>query len=344
MRHDNTSLSDHIIKINPKYAVSYWKYRYAEPYRRNALSERKKGDRFTLSKQAKKSMNNCFAWLQIISEPKLVFSVREKKEFWFNLSFIDLTLPSVQVHSDEYIKKHMLSPFLKWLERSWSVHSYIWKAETQNNGNIHFHLTTDKFIHWKSIRAKWNRLCSAHGYCKVYQDGSNDKGDSATKIKAVINPNKISMYVASYCTKKDTFKSTKHYKPYKNEMYISESCEVNNHYYMKEIYRQVQCSDGTIREYKRKINGRIWNASYNLNVESAWLSHEHEPYKEMINLLNDSSIVTTLEHDFAKVHLFNEPIYRHLPKDVQRVFIEARDILRKNNEPQYVIFTESLFE
>ena len=341
---NNASLSDHIIKIHPRYAVSYWKYKYAEPYRRNELSTRKKGDKFNLSKQAKKSINNCFAWIQIIAEPKLVFSAKEKNMFWFNLSFIDLTLPSVQVHSDEYIKKHMLSPFLKWCERAWSVKSYIWKAEAQNNGNIHFHLTTDKFIHWKSLRYKWNRLCAAHGYCKVFQDGTNDKGDSATKIKAVIDPDKISMYVASYCTKKDTFKSAKHFKKGKPEMYISQSCEITNHYYLKENYRQIECSDGTVREYKRRINGRLWNASYNLNISPAIVNHENESYKELTQMLTDSSIVTTLEHDYAKVHLYNEPIYKHLPKDIQRVFKEARDTLRQANEPQYVIFTESLYE
>lgn len=344
MNRNNFALSDHIIKIKPSYAVSYWKYKYAEPYQRYSLSVRKKSDRFSLSKQAKISMNNCFSWLQIISEPKLVFSVRENKEFWFNLSFIDLTLPSVQLHSDEYIKKHMLSPFLKWLERSWSVKSYIWKAETQNNGNIHFHLTTDKFIHWKSIRAKWNRLCSAHGYCKVFQNGTNDKGDSATKIKAVINPDKIKMYVASYCTKKDTFKTTKHFEKGKNKMFVSDSCEVNNHFYMKENYRQVECSDGNVREYKRRINGRIWNASYNLNVPPLVISQEYDGYNEAIKLFKDASIVETLEHDYASIHIYKESIYKHLPKPVKKAFVEARDYLRAENEPQYVIFTESLYE
>ena len=56
------------------------------------------------------------------------------------MKFITLTLSDVQAHTDDSIKEHMLQPFLYWLQRYYNC-SYVWKAETQINGNIHFHIT-----------------------------------------------------------------------------------------------------------------------------------------------------------------------------------------------------------
>lgn len=124
------------------------------------------------------------------------------KKWWFRLAFITLTLSDTQAHTDDYIKEHMLQPFLYWLQRYYNC-SYVWKAETQINGNIHFHITVDQFVPWKSVRAKWNKILAKHNYCKVLQDGSNDKGDSATQIKAVLNEKKCAKDIANYVAKKD---------------------------------------------------------------------------------------------------------------------------------------------
>lgn len=332
MIHCNHLLKRHIIKVMPKYAVSYTLDKYREPHQRFQFEKRVKKDKYSLSKQAKKNMNNCFAWLRIISNKKKVYSKKENKTFKFELSFITLTLPSVQLHSDEFIKKHMLSPFLKWMQRSWDCNSYIWKAETQNNGNIHFHITTNKFIHWKSMRAKWNRLLAAHNYCKVFQDGTNDKGDAATNIKAVVNSKAIEGYVANYCTKKDTFKKV-----------ISDKCELNYHFYQKENYRQIQCEDGEVREYKRRVNGRLWNASYNLNVGSAWIDQSHEPYAEMVKLLQRGDVCKEVTNDFADVYIYQKPIFKFLPPDLKRVFYEARAALRANDGKQTTVLIDSFY-
>jgi len=177
----------------------------------------------------------------------------------------------------------------------------------------------------------------------VYQDGSNDKGDAATNVKAVKDHSKIESYVANYCTKKDTFKKKYSEKENRTIYVQSESCELNSHYYMKENYRQVECSDGTVREYKRRIEGRLWNASYNLNVQSAWLSNIHEPYNDMIKLFEDTSVIKTLDCDYAKVHIYKKPIFKHLPNDVKRVFKEARAELRKHDIIQTRLEIETIY-
>jgi hypothetical protein len=296
-----------------------------------------------LSKKAKSNMNNCFRWLHMISNYKRVYSKAENKTFSFLFSFITLTLSDVQHHSDDYIKSHMLEPFLKWMSRSWSAHSYIWKAEAQNNGNIHFHITTNKFIHWKSIRTKWNRLLQAHQYCKVYQDGTNDKGDSATEVRAVRNNNEISKYIAAYSSKKDLFKSLKDKVTRKKQYIFSEACTLNNHFYMKENFRQMICSDGMVREYKRLIHGRLWGASVNLNQSACIINELNAAYQETEQVLKHDELTDKKYFDYSTVYLYKKKIWPYLPYTIKSYYNEKIHALKSVDEPQYKITIETFY-
>ncbi|MCF6365260.1 MAG: hypothetical protein L3J35_03565 [Bacteroidales bacterium] len=86
------------------------------------------------------------------------------KSVKYKLTFITLTLSSTQVHTDKEITKSLLGGFLDSLRRKWKVDQYIWKAEKQENGNIHYHILTNKFIHWKEIREVWNRIQNKPGF------------------------------------------------------------------------------------------------------------------------------------------------------------------------------------
>jgi hypothetical protein len=101
-------------------------------------------------------------------------------------TFVTLTLPSVQMHRDNDIKEHILHPFLNWLKQSseeyykrggmrgqqkgFGVKGYLWRAEAQKGGNIHFHVLCDKYVPWDRIRQKWNECCEKLGYIKGYAD------------------------------------------------------------------------------------------------------------------------------------------------------------------------------
>jgi hypothetical protein len=334
MKRKKTVSFTHFIKVNPSYSVSYFRSNDWTPPNRAGFSKQLRKNNATLSDKAKTNLRNCFNWLRIISNQKEVYSKQENKTFKFKLNFITLTLPSVQVHSDEYIKSRLLEPFLKWMGRSWNANSYIWKAEVQNCGNIHFHITTNKFIHWKSVRTKWNRLLAAHGYCKVYQDGTNDKGDSATKIHAVKNEKEITSYIVGYVSKKDTFKSIKKNGVGKKQYIYSESCEINNHYYLKELYRQVECIGKEVREYKREVHGRIWSASYNLNQSSMVINSTQGSYDSLNDVLLNNNICKVVEwfdkktengiervyFDWYKIHIHKKKILKYFPISIREQF------------------------
>lgn len=93
-----------------------------------------------------------------------------KKPYSQQLNFITLTLPSKQKHSDKEIYRTCLMPFIQEMVNKKIFTNYIWRAEIQKNGNIHYHLITDGFPTWQIIRECWNRNTEKLGYVTNYSN------------------------------------------------------------------------------------------------------------------------------------------------------------------------------
>jgi len=94
------------------------------------------------------------------------------------VNFTTLTLPSAQKHPDNFIKRYLLGDFLQIIKKKYKVVNFIWKAETQKNGNIHFHLLCDNWLPNEAdvkkrrqgpINAIWNEICRRYGYLENYR-------------------------------------------------------------------------------------------------------------------------------------------------------------------------------
>jgi len=154
------------------------------------------------SVESQSRLKNAINWMVLFADLKPIRKKNDSDIYWNKLGFMTLTLPDFQKHSDNYIKEHMLQPFLLSMQRKIKC-SYVWKAEAQINGNIHFHVTIDKFFPWQAVQEKWNKLCARFDYCLVFPDGKNDKGNASTSIKAVKNSDKASKDIGGYMSKKD---------------------------------------------------------------------------------------------------------------------------------------------
>lgn len=75
-------------------------------------------------------------------------------------TFLTLTLPAEQHHTDTELTKYLINPLLTYARKYWRVKYYIWKKELQANGNLHFHLIFDVTVPWQSLRHEWNKLCN----------------------------------------------------------------------------------------------------------------------------------------------------------------------------------------
>lgn len=122
---------------------------------------------FLLSSQSKSKLRDSIQLLHELSRPRTVFVSSSKSIFNFRSSFITLTLPSVQIHSDLEIKK-CLNNFLVRLRGTYGVKNYVWKAELQKNENIHFHLVIDQYIPFQAVRYYWNLAINTLGYVDRY--------------------------------------------------------------------------------------------------------------------------------------------------------------------------------
>lgn len=252
-----------------------------------------------MSNKAKSTFRNAFNWMLLISNNKRVYSIKEKKYFTFKINFITLTLSAEQKHSDAHVKNNMLAPFLRWMAKSHNANSYIWKAEAQENGRIHFHITTNKFIHWKSIRSKWNKILAENGYCKVYQDGTNDKGNAASQVKAVKNLQSIECYMMKYMIKNEPD--------------------------------------------KRKIEGRLWAASENLNQSSLVIDELDENFYSVKQALLNPDNVRAITKPRFSIYLYNKKALSFLNPNIQQYFKALIKDMRTKDGIQTKVTTESFF-
>jgi hypothetical protein len=84
-------------------------------------------------------------------------------------TFVTLTLPSKQIHTDKELHQKALNRYITQLKRSYQVEQYLWRAERQQNGNIHYHIIIDKYVHYKAIRYQWNKIMQDLGYIDNYR-------------------------------------------------------------------------------------------------------------------------------------------------------------------------------
>ena len=123
-----------------------------------------------MSDIAKKKMTRSLDYLIHMAKPKYISKPYHGKNFTFKVNFITLTLSSQQIHSDQIIKSEMLNHLLITSMRKWNVKQYVWRAEKQENGNIHFHIATGSFIPWNELRNEWNKIQQKLGYVTRYRE------------------------------------------------------------------------------------------------------------------------------------------------------------------------------
>lgn len=203
----------------------------------------------TLSRNAQKKLKRAINTLVLVSNYKTVYEAATGRRFRFKLNFITLTLPTKTTLTDNEVKGKILGEFLrKWRKRSPGL-LYIWKAEVQDNNNIHFHLTTNKFIHYKKLKQRWNRELEKHGI----KHPTLGVEANSTDVHAVKNVKNIAAYLATYMGKKDLYK-----KPLKrwHKRYQKQLADRGR--------TEVKLPKNYFKNIKRQISGRKWDCSKSL--------------------------------------------------------------------------------
>lgn len=214
---------------------------------------------YSLSHQSKKKILDSVNFLNSVSKARTISLPGGKFIYNFKSSFITLTLPSQQIHSDVEIKK-LLNNFLNRLRQVYGLKNYIWKAELQKNDNIHFHLIIDKFIYYKALRYYWNQSLELLGYISDYQKKfKNLSLQEYADQRGISKQNAIRGYRYG---KKTNWKQP----PTENVITIQNSQQLG-YYIAKYITKSVQeVNDVNNDNEARVVNfGKVWSRSQSLS-------------------------------------------------------------------------------
>ena len=160
------------------------------PYNVPSTEEKLKRSAFRMRRR----IYDAVAILRDTAREKTAYNEKWKSHFKFYLSFVTLTLPFKQVTEDREIHYKLFRPFMRRLKAKLPGLLYIWRAETQQNGNLHYHLITNSFIHHRDLKYLWNE------YCYKYDSGMYQIANS-TDIHSLRNVNDEASYIAKYITK-----------------------------------------------------------------------------------------------------------------------------------------------
>lgn len=186
----------------------FFKSTVKEPKRREVTDKQRaalQSKRFTglMSRDVQKKIVQIVQnWDDTIQEMN-ANELRKKSGVSFQINLLTLTLSKQQHHDDKYIKRWLLVPFVGKLLRKEPSSNYLWKAEPQKNGNIHFHLLIDRYFDKDWIREQWNLTQSQHGYHSPDCGKSVNFGQPSTRIESLKSKNNATAYVAKYVSKSE---------------------------------------------------------------------------------------------------------------------------------------------
>ena len=183
------------------------------------------------------------------------------------VSFVTLTLPSAQKHDDNFIKRYLLGDFIQIISKKYRVKNYIWKAEAQKNGNIHFHIMADSYLpnvarvtsrRQGRINEIWNNICARYGYLDSYKADRLQDYKKGNLTEAQIHwqkafnfsvPNSTDVHPLKSKTKPESYINKYIAKPEKDRRQI-EGRIIGCSDRLKEIESYTENENGTIQGFK----------------------------------------------------------------------------------------------
>lgn len=248
------------LHVKPSYVYSQPMWHYERPGRSlrqiaNEANLKRNTPNPQGSKKSDKRLRNAISWLSASAQIQRVYCKETNHWHQFRLNFITLTLPTTDHDlSDGYIKSKVLRNLLAKMRYSTPGLNYIWKAEPQANGNIHFHVFTDKFIHHKTLRKKWNASLAKHGLIQPYaaKHQAMDVIDYVDEYTSEVSASPVKLAKRYY-----RGKATNWQQP--NTSDVRAMKDVNDvGAYVSEYMSKKHTG-------RREIKGRLWGCNYELS-------------------------------------------------------------------------------
>lgn len=133
-------------------------------------------------------MKNAIRWLIAGSDWKPGRDKKTGKMSKWKINMITLTFRENM--QDDNKARRLLSTWLEMAKYRWDMHLYVWKAEPQKRGAIHFHISTNVYVPWQELRFTWNRLLRKNGF--------NEIDDNSTDVHGVFDARSHENYLSDY--------------------------------------------------------------------------------------------------------------------------------------------------
>lgn len=235
-------------------------------------------------------------------------------------TFATLTLPSKQqdAHDDNLTKRKFLSRLIEQLKTNFKVVCVLWRAEPQDNGNIHFHLVVDRFIPHQLLRTYWNKIMADHGYIEAYRANQLAFHREGFQLGPVSKKRTIEKQKAAY----EVGMATNWSNPNTTDIHKIINVDNLSGYLVKYLCKSGGPEKG---QEARRIDGRIWGCSDQLRE----LKHYSDTisvsqnYRETVNpevanyveaVKADEETDAVIEHKDEKGRVVAEIIYLKKPQ------------------------------
>jgi len=139
------------------------------------------------------------------SPAKTTWNPVTKKYFPFRINFVTLTVSAHAPITANFGYSNLMKPFLRKL-RTLGNFSYVWKAELQKRGQLHYHLATNTFLPWQDIRSTWNNLQRKNRLLDDYAKKNRHYDANSTDVHALHGIVNIGTYLSKYLAKDNTAK------------------------------------------------------------------------------------------------------------------------------------------
>jgi hypothetical protein len=279
--------------INPTSAHSYYTplngFQSSGRHQNNYHNLEDNAHEGKVSYKGRKNLEKCISWLLYLSKPKRVFCSESGKAFTFQINFITLTLPAKQQHPDKEITSRCLKNFLDVCRKYINLENYIWRAEAQANGNIHFHLVTDKFIPFNDLRKWWNQSVELLGYVSAFEKKWKHRNPNSVDVHSVKHIKRIASYLSKYMSKERAFSCIGELRKIKGE--FVEVLYGSTKYRLEQAGKKDGIIVGHVLGGKiRAIESRLWMASRSLtsmkNLKVCEDSHEFADIEKLIQAVD----------------------------------------------------------
>lgn len=192
-----------VLQIRSKIIVQYYQYQQLGGYnsrlkifqQQNMKEQRIQAYSGKLTAGAAKRLRKAIELLCMSIKPVTILNPVTKRYHKHRLSFITLTISKHENITAQEAYSKCLAPLLRYLRTKHNMNTYVWKAEVQKRGQIHYHITTPAFLHWQQLRDTWNNLQRKAGYLEDYHKSKGHYNANSTDIHEVKHVKDLASYL-----------------------------------------------------------------------------------------------------------------------------------------------------